>query len=141
MLKTLLSAVLVLVLAAPLHSALAMEPEEAVAGIYAGQPWETLPPGGHGWWDPLAAVAWSQGNSSRGLQFLTGSIDGKVTVSTVTLEPGDYEAQVRAVVSGSGEVHTITFLMIGDDDEDDRWRVFDIVDESGKRLSDVLAKP
>lgn len=141
MLKIHLPLALLAGLSLPSTPILAMEPQAVVIGIYAEHPWTTLPPGGHQGWAPDIAAAWEHGNSGAGLLFLAGPGEGRRTVTAERIAPGAHEARVRAVVWGSdGKAQGFTFIMIGDDDEDDRWRVHDVVTDEGDRLSSVLAQ-
>lgn len=116
------------------------EPEDVVAGIYAAYPWEDLPPGGHGAWYVDIAAAWGGGGADAGKAFLLGTAGGFTNVETEVVASGGYESRVRTVLSGpDGAVHRLNFGLIGDDDEDDRWRVMEVFTDDGKYLSEVLA--
>ena len=140
MLKAILSATLLLV--AGVMPAQAGEPGAVVAGIYAAHPWTSLPPGGHGAWYVDMSVAWGRGASEAGMAFLLGAAGRPERVETEVVASGEYEARIRATLSGrDGAVHVLNFGMIGDDDEDDRWRVIEVFTDDGKSLSEVLAHP
>lgn len=140
MLKAILSAAL-LVTAAGAMPAHGGEPGAVVAGIYAAHPWTELPPGGHGAWYVETSVAWERGVSGAGMAFLLGAVGQPEKVDTEVVASGGYEARIRATLSGrDGTVHVLNFGMIGDDDEDDRWRVIEVFTDDGKYLSEVLAQ-
>jgi hypothetical protein len=141
MLKAILSVTLLLAmtggLSAPAH---ADEPIDVVAGIYAKYPWKDLPPGGHGAWYVETAAAWENGASDAGMTFLVGPIIQVEKIVTELVVSGDYEARVRAALSGKdGTVYALNFGMIGDDDEDDRWRIIEVFTDDGRYLSEILA--
>lgn len=138
MLKAILPATLLLTLIGGL--AHAGDPREVVSGIYAEYPWMDLPPGGHGAWHQETAAIWGAGSAEAGKAFLVGT-RAFTEVYTEIIESGEYEARVRTTLSDSkGPVHILIFGMLGDDDEDDRWRVIEVIAEDGKRLSDVITQ-
>jgi len=118
----------------------AEEPGAVVVGIYAKHPWKELPPGGHIAWYMDTAAAWERGAADAGMAFLLGEIRqiGKVETE-VAISSGD-EARVRATLSDkNGTTQVLNFGMVGDDDEEDRWRVIEVFTDDGKYLSEVLA--
>lgn len=86
------------------------------------------------------AAAWERGSADDGMTLLLGKIERIDKVETeVVVSSGD-EARVRATVSGKdGATQVLNFGMVGDDDEDDRWRVIEVFTDDGKYLSEVLA--
>lgn len=136
MLKVFLSATLLLIGG----FAHAGDPEDVVAGVYASYPWKDLPPGGHGAWHQETGAAWGTGAADAGLAFLAGP--GAFTrVETEVTVAGGAEVRVLATLwDGDDAVHVLNFGMIGDDDEDDRWRIIEVFTDSGEYLSDVLAR-
>lgn len=140
MLKSVLPVTLLLAMAGGLIPAHAGGPEEVVAGIYALYPWTDLPPGGHGAWNIEPAVDWGRGAADAGKAFLVGPVTRPQKVDTEIVASGEYEARVRAVISGKdGTAYILNFGMIGDDDEDDRWRIMEVFTDDGRYLSDLLA--
>ncbi|KNY10794.1 hypothetical protein AKG11_33045 [Shinella sp. SUS2] len=74
------------------------------------------------------------------MTFLLGAANQLEKVETAVVASGEYEATVRATLSGKdGTVQVLNFGMIGDDDEDDRWRIIEVFTDGGKYLSNVLA--
>jgi hypothetical protein len=74
------------------------------------------------------------------MAFLVGPAIQVEKVATELVASGDYEARVRASLSGKdGTVYALNFGMIGDDDEDDRWRIIEVFTDDGRYLSEVLA--
>lgn len=115
-------------------------PEDVVAGLYASHPWTEIPPGGHGAWYIDTAVAWGRGAADVGMKFLVGPLTQPDKVGTEIVASGEYEARVRAILSGKdGATYILNFGMIGDDDEDDRWRIMEVFTDDGRYLSEVLA--
>lgn len=140
MLKAGLPITLLLTMVGGLLPAHAGGPDEVVAGIYASHPWTDFPPGGHGAWYVETAAAWGSGASDAGMAFLLGAANQLEKVETEVVASGEYEAAVRATLSGKdGTVQILNFGMIGDDDEDDRWRIIEVFTDGGKYLSNVLA--
>ncbi|HEV7247551.1 MAG TPA: hypothetical protein VGN93_11240 [Shinella sp.] len=140
MLKVVRSITLFLTVMGGLAPAHAGEPGEVVAGIYAKHPWTDLPPGGPGAWYVETAAAWESGASHAGMAFLLGAVSQVEKVDTEIVAAGTYEAKVRATLTGKdGPVQVLNFGMIGDDDEDDRWRIIEVFTDDGKYLSAVLA--
>ncbi|MCO5139959.1 MULTISPECIES: hypothetical protein [unclassified Shinella] len=138
--KAAVSASLLMMLLSGFIPAHAEEPGDVVVGIYAKHPWADLPPGGHGAWYMDIAAAWERGSADDGMTLLLGKIERIDKVETeVVVSSGD-EARVRATVSGKdGATQVLNFGMVGDDDEDDRWRVIEVFTDDGKYLSEVLA--
>ncbi|MCW5722790.1 MAG: hypothetical protein KIS86_16765 [Devosia sp.] len=140
MFKAVLSATMLLTMTAGWAPAHAGGPDEVVTGLYAGHPWTDLPPGGHLPWHVDPAIAWERGAADAGKAFLVGPVTQPEKVDTEIVASGEYEARVRAVISGKdGATYILNFGMIGDDDEDDRWRIMEVFTDDGRYLSEVLA--
>lgn len=138
--KAILFAMFLLALFGGMQPAQAADPGEVVTGIYAQYPWTDLPPGGHGAWYPDTAVAWAEGAADAGKAFLVGPAGRFTKVDTEIVASGGDEVRIRATLfRDDGTVHVLNFGMIGDDDEDDRWRVIEVFTDDGRYLSDVLA--
>lgn len=86
------------------------------------------------------AAAWERGAADAGMAFLLGRMNKVEKIETeVVISSGD-EARVRATLSGKeGAIQALNFGMVGDDDEDDKWRVIEVFTDDGKYLSEVLA--
>lgn len=86
------------------------------------------------------AAAWERGAADAGMAFLLGKINKVEKVETeVVISSGD-EARVHATISGKdGPAQVLNFGMVGDDDEDDKWRIIEVFTDDGKYLSEVLA--
>lgn len=140
MFKAVLSATMLLTMTAGWAPAHAGGPDEVVTGLYAGYPWTDLPPGGHLPWHVDPAIAWERGAADAGKAFLVGPVTQPEKVDTEIVASGEYEARVRTVLSGKdGDTYILNFGMIGDDDEDDRWRIMEVFTDDGRYLSEVLA--
>jgi hypothetical protein len=138
--KAAVSATVLMMLLSCFMPAHAEEPGDVVVGIYAKHPWAELPPGGHGAWYMDIAAAWERGAADAGMAFLLGRMNKVEKIETeVVISSGD-EARVRATLSGKeGAIQALNFGMVGDDDEDDKWRVIEVFTDDGKYLSEVLA--
>lgn len=85
-------------------------------------------------------MAWGRGAVDAGKAFLVGPVAQPEKVRTEIVASGEYEARVRTVLSGKdGATYILNFGMIGDDDEDDRWRIMEVFTDDGRYLSEVLA--
>ncbi|WP_432346634.1 hypothetical protein WMC41_00565 [Shinella yambaruensis] len=139
--KAAVSASLLMMLLSGFIPAHAEEPGDVVVGIYAKHPWADLPPGGHGAWYMDIAASWENGAAEAGMAFLLGKISEVDRVKTEVVISSSDEARVRATVSGNdGATQVLNFGMVGDDDEDDRWRVIEVFTDDGKYLSEVLGE-
>ena len=137
--KATVFASLVMMVIGGIFPAHAEEPGAVVVGLYAKHPWTELPPGGHGFWYMDIAAAWERGAAADGKAFLIGKITQIADVKTeVIISSGD-EARVRATISSKdGAIQVLNFGMVGDDDEDDRWRIIEVFSDGGNYLSEIL---